>query len=598
MDTVGARVYIPSENTVKFVAEVRVIEDVTYGDRHHVDPTNRDDGEWLLFATEEVGEQDDTTSISNGDSMDMESINESSQSVVLYNSGDAETSVSDTVAYEAYMADEDQSADVDEEDEDEDHDSKDVGENRQDMSGQADDGHDDDKSVSANFGSEVDPAVEGSIADATEVGEDVRDPTDEQGSTHGQGPEAKNHTENGRCKDSLDEGLRKRVERDNTPSKAEKNQLGDRIKERRTGLRRWTRRPARFDDFVRWSNVATKILSRDGRPIDAKSIRGLKKRRQAMSSKHADFWQMAELEEMAASKNKKVLGQVKKTDIPKNAKTVKIKWVFAIKTHAQGFVVRFKARVGALRNYQRPVIDFMETSSPVVRISSLRITAIISAEFDLVLYGGDTSTAYLNATLEIAQYVDGIEGYSCELLSYPYVVWKALYGLRQSGRDWNSEINGWLLNREFDRCATEPCLYYLIDGKKIVPLLIYVDDVACATNNEESKIGLFAELDKAYGLKDHGGFTEFLAIEVTQTEEGVFISQEKYAKYVLYKLGFGGANKCGIPMEFTTRLAPATEDDSFDSSFDYRGALGMLMVLATGIRRIWHLHSANCEFSL
>ncbi|CEG42894.1 GAG-POL-RELATED RETROTRANSPOSON [Plasmopara halstedii] len=60
MDTVGARVYIPNENTVKFVAEVRVI---------------------------------------------------------------AETIVGATVAYEASMADEDRSADVNEEDEGEDHDS-------------------------------------------------------------------------------------------------------------------------------------------------------------------------------------------------------------------------------------------------------------------------------------------------------------------------------------------------------------------------------------------------------------------------------------------------------------------------------------------
>ncbi|KAL7689614.1 putative reverse transcriptase, RNA-dependent DNA polymerase [Plasmopara halstedii] len=226
----------------------------------------------------------------------------------------------------------------------------------------------------------------------------------------------------------------------------------------------------------------------------------------------------------------------------------------------------------------------MEASSPAARMASFRITAAISAEFDLVLYGGDINTAYLNATPEIAQYVDGIEGYPCEDPSYVYVVRKALYGLRQSGREWNSEINGGFLIRGFERCATESCLYYLIDGEKIVLLLIYVDDVICATNDEECKIGLFAELDKAYCLKDHGRLTEFLGIEVTQTEKGVFISQEKYAKNVLFKLGFGEANKCGNPMESTTRLPPATKDDNFDSSFDYRGALGMLMYLATGNR--------------
>ncbi|CEG48760.1 uncharacterized protein PHALS_06565 [Plasmopara halstedii] len=144
------------------------------------------------------------------------------------------------------MADEDRSADVDEKGENEDHDNQYIGENHQDMTDQADDGHDDDESVSANFGSEVD--------------EDVSDPTDEQESIHEQGQDAKDHTESGRSKNSPDggnagaeptatersmlektvlpEGLRKRVEQDDTLPEAEKNQLEERIEERRTGLYR------------------------------------------------------------------------------------------------------------------------------------------------------------------------------------------------------------------------------------------------------------------------------------------------------------------------------------------------------------------------
>ncbi|KAI9909315.1 hypothetical protein PsorP6_015182 [Peronosclerospora sorghi] len=59
--------------------------------------------------------------------------------------------------------------------EDEVHDNQDVGENRQNMRDQVDDGHGEDESVSANFGSEVDPTDEGSVADATEVGEDNKE---------------------------------------------------------------------------------------------------------------------------------------------------------------------------------------------------------------------------------------------------------------------------------------------------------------------------------------------------------------------------------------------------------------------------------------
>jgi hypothetical protein len=199
----------------------------------------------------------------------------------------------------------------------------------------------------------------------------------------------------------------------------------------------------------------------------------------------------------------------------------------------------------------------METFAPVARMSSFRLVAAIAAELGLTLYGDDIDTAYLNAILKISQYINAIEGFPCDDPSHVYVVRKALYGLRQSGREWNTEINGWLLKKGFERCATELCLYYLIDNEKIVLLLVYVDDIVCATNDEEFKKRLFEDLDETYGVKDQGRLTNFLGIEVMQYDAGVFINQGKYAKDVLFKLGYDGPNKCGNPMKSNTRLVPA-----------------------------------------
>jgi hypothetical protein len=38
---------------------------------------------------------------------------------------------------------------------------------------------------------------------------------------------------------------------------------------------------------------------------------------------------------------------------------------------------------------------------------------------------------------------------------------KAIYGLRQSGRLWNFKINEVLIELDFVRCKSEPCIYYL-----------------------------------------------------------------------------------------------------------------------------------------
>jgi hypothetical protein len=41
------------------------------------------------------------------------------------------------------------------------------------------------------------------------------------------------------------------------------------------------------------------------------------------------------------------------------------------------------------------------------------------------------------------------------------------------------------------------------------------------------------------------------------------------------------SHKCGNAMETTARLTPATDQDVVDKTFDYRGAIGMLLSLAT-----------------
>ena len=73
-------------------------------------------------------------------------------------------------------------------------------------------------------------------------------------------------------------------------------------------------------------------------------------------------------------------------------------------------------------------------------MASFRLLLGLSAELSLELYAGDFSTAYLNADLKLTQYVQSIPGFPCK----PGSVWmvdKTLYGLHQSGREWNEELD-------------------------------------------------------------------------------------------------------------------------------------------------------------
>ncbi|POM69827.1 Integrase catalytic core protein [Phytophthora palmivora] len=259
-------------------------------------------------------------------------------------------------------------------------------------------------------------------------------------------------------------------------------------------------------------------------------------------------------------------------------------WVYALKSDFQGYVIRFKARVVALGNHQRPGIDFRETFTPVARMSSFRLLRALSAELGLQVYGADINTAYLNAGLGISQYLRSFEGYPCKVNGHMYVVLKALYGLRQSGREWNSELNKWLIAHGFQRSLTEPFLYYQMENDKIMYVLVYVDDLLVATNQEHYKTELFTELNKAYGTKDQGLLSQYLGVEVEQTESQIKIKQSKYAKEILTKFGYLNAHAVGNQMEVNAHLTPSDGENTENTEFPYREVVGMLLYLATTTR--------------
>lgn len=83
-----------------------------------------------------------------------------------------------------------------------------------------------------------------------------------------------------------------------------------------------------------------------------------------------------------------------------------------------------------------------------------------------------------------------------------YMLRKALYGLRHSGREWSTELNQCLLKHRYQRSLAESCLCYKFENEKIILVLVYVDDILVATNDEQRKVKLLEDLDAEYGIKD------------------------------------------------------------------------------------------------
>ncbi|POM61640.1 hypothetical protein PHPALM_29317 [Phytophthora palmivora] len=158
-----------------------------------------------------------------------------------------------------------------------------------------------------------------------------------------------------------------------------------------------------------------------------------------------------------------------------------------------------------------------------------------------------------------------------------YIVINPLHGLKRSGREWNSEVNGWVMGYG----STEPCLYFYNRDVAFAMVLPYFDDILCTTKDEEFKKRTFSKLDEDYGLKDQEQLSIYLGVEVKQDQQSIKIHQAQYCEQILDPFGFRDTQSSRIPVEIIQRLTVNDTDNSTTQSSAIRL---FIMYLATCTR--------------
>ena len=119
-------------------------------------------------------------------------------------------------------------------------------------------------------------------------------------------------------------------------------------------------------------------------------------------------WEVSMNTEMASLKDNDVWDLV---EPPIGQKIVGCKWVYKIKTGADGSLQKYKARLVAQGFTQKYGTDFDKTFCPAVRQESLRLLMALSVQHGLALHQMDVTTAFFNGKLYKKVYMHQPNGY-------------------------------------------------------------------------------------------------------------------------------------------------------------------------------------------
>ncbi|MBW0476559.1 hypothetical protein O181_016274 [Austropuccinia psidii MF-1] len=216
----------------------------------------------------------------------------------------------------------------------------------------------------------------------------------------------------------------------------------------------------------------------------------------ALSGPHREKWReafLAELDQMAA---RDVWEAVEKKP---GMKTIGHRWVFDVKQNIDGSVDRFKVRLVARGDRQRPGVDCAEMYAPAACLMSLRLLLATAALRGWWVASFDVSGAYLYSPVEETVLIEPPVDFLPELWGKALFLKKALYGMRQAGRCWWKFLSGILNRMGFIATEVNQSLYIFRNKEEVIAIWVHVDDGIIVSNSPDKisdfKNAICAELN-------------------------------------------------------------------------------------------------------
>ncbi|GJW89136.1 retrovirus-related pol polyprotein from transposon TNT 1-94 [Tanacetum coccineum] len=114
-------------------------------------------------------------------------------------------------------------------------------------------------------------------------------------------------------------------------------------------------------------------------------------------------------------------------------------------------------------------------------------------------------------------------------------------------------LNG-VLREEFSKGVVDPTLFTKKEGKDILLVQIYIDNINFAYTNPDLYDTFANIMSSKFKMSMMGKMSVFLDLQISQSPRGIFINQSKYALEIIKKYDMESSDPVDTPMAERTKL--------------------------------------------
>jgi hypothetical protein len=304
---------------------------------------------------------------------------------------------------------------------------------------------------------------------------------------------------------------------------------------------------------------------------------------QAMRGPDSDEWIASMLQELKTLQSMGTWTAVPRSEVASlGAKIIPTTWALRVKRDPAGNPTKKKSRWCVRGDIQKRTMD-VESYSPVVQWSSVRLMLILSIVHGLQTRQVDYVNAFVQADLDKDVYVEPPQGFSHLFPEGSFLkLNKSLYGMTDAPLIFFELLKSNLQKVGFKQFQhIDPCLFV---HKKAI-CLTYVDDCLWFGKDGAALDALIQQMQKA-GMDltvESNDVSAFLGIQFTRKGETIELKQVGLINKIIETTGMKDCNPDTVPAA-PKPLGKDPNGEPFDEPWSYRSVVGQLLYLAGNSR--------------